>query len=114
MQLVCINHFYPLFCDALLFVAFANVAITCSLFNFNSMKIKKNLFITALALLCFVGSAFSQSFIREGIWRGEFTVNENKLPFNFEIKGKTPERAVLTLLNGTRRDDFTITAQCLP
>jgi len=45
-------------------------------------------------------------FIKEGVWRGVFTVAESKVPFNFEFKGKDPEHAVFTLLNGTRRDDF--------
>jgi peroxiredoxin len=45
-------------------------------------------------------------FIKEGVWRGVFTVAESKVPFNFEFKGKDPEHAIFTLLNGTRRDDF--------
>jgi peroxiredoxin len=44
--------------------------------------------------------------IKEGVWRGVFTVSESKVPFNFEYKGKDVEHAVFTLLNGTRRDDF--------
>ncbi|SDD80997.1 peroxiredoxin family protein [Pedobacter soli] len=57
-------------------------------------------------------SAFSATvnppaaFIKEGIWRGVFTVSESAVPFNFEFKGKDPEHAVFTLLNGSRRDDF--------
>jgi len=45
-------------------------------------------------------------FIKEGIWRGVFTVSETQVPFNFELKGKDPEHAVFTLLNGSRRDNF--------
>lgn len=45
-------------------------------------------------------------FIKEGVWRGVFTVSESQVPFNFELKGKDPQHAVFTLLNGTRRDDF--------
>lgn len=45
-------------------------------------------------------------FIKEGKWRGEFTVSESKVPFNFELKGKDAEHAVFTLINGSRRDNF--------
>ncbi|MCQ6960001.1 peroxiredoxin family protein [Mucilaginibacter aquariorum] len=45
-------------------------------------------------------------FIKEGVWRGVFTVSESQVPFNFEFKGKDPEHAVFTLINGSRRDDF--------
>ncbi len=44
--------------------------------------------------------------LKQGIWRGEFTVNEDKVPFNFEIKGDQ-----LTVRNGTRRDTFPIRQQ---
>ncbi len=73
------------------------------------MKITRLTLICALLLFLSVNS-FAQGFIKQGIWRGEFIVNENKLPFNFEVKGNTPETAVFTLLNGTRRDDFKVTA----
>lgn len=43
---------------------------------------------------------------REGVWRGVFNVSESKVPFNFEFKGKDPKTAILTLINGARRDDF--------
>ncbi|MFY8037151.1 MAG: peroxiredoxin family protein [Cyclobacteriaceae bacterium] len=43
---------------------------------------------------------------KEGKWRGEFTLSENKVPFNFEI---TDGGANLVLVNGTRRDIFVIT-----
>src|SRR3982751_1716847 len=45
-------------------------------------------------------------FIKEGVWRGVFTVAETKVPFNFELKGKDAEHAVFTLINGSRRDNF--------
>lgn len=45
---------------------------------------------------------------RQGIWRGEFTVSESKIPFNFEYDSKDAEHPVLTLLNGTRRDNFKV------
>jgi peroxiredoxin len=46
--------------------------------------------------------------LREGVWRGVFTVNEANVPFNFEWKGKDPEHAVFSLINGTRRDEFKV------
>lgn len=55
------------------------------------------------------GTAYANDprpFPKEGIWRGVFNVSESKVPFNFEFKGKDPKHAVLTLLNGSRRDDF--------
>ncbi len=47
-------------------------------------------------------------FLKEGVWRGVFTVNEANVPFNFEFKGKDPEHAVFSLINGTRRDEFKV------
>ncbi len=41
--------------------------------------------------------------LKQGVWRGVFTVNESKVPFNFEIKGQDLQSSVLTLLNGSRR-----------
>lgn len=48
------------------------------------------------------------NFIKEGVWRGEFSVSESKIPFNFELKGKDPDHAVFTLTNGSRRDNFQV------
>lgn len=45
---------------------------------------------------------------KEGVWRGEFDVNGETLPFNFEIRGSRAGEQTLTLINGTRRDDFRI------
>ena len=42
----------------------------------------------------------------QGVWRGEFTVNEDKVPFNFEIQGDK-----LIVHNGTRRDTFPVRQQ---
>ena len=47
-------------------------------------------------------------FPREGTWRGVFDVNGDPLPFNFEIKGARANNPTLTLINGTRHDDFKI------
>jgi peroxiredoxin len=75
-----------------------------------SPKMRKSSF---LSLICLGGALFAapvlaQTPVKQGIWRGEFTINENSLPFNFEVKLGAPENATLTLLNGTRRDDFKI------
>jgi peroxiredoxin len=50
-------------------------------------------------------SPLSASLI-QGVWRGEFTVNEDKVPFNFEIQGDK-----LIVHNGTRRDTFPVRQQ---
>jgi peroxiredoxin len=47
-------------------------------------------------------------FPAEGIWRGEFTVDGDPIPFNFELQGKDAGHARLTLLNGGRRDEFAV------
>ncbi|MBN8575996.1 MAG: TlpA family protein disulfide reductase [Cytophagales bacterium] len=44
---------------------------------------------------------------KNGLWRGEFTLSENKVPFNFEIKHES-KALKLILINGTRRDEFVI------
>jgi len=44
----------------------------------------------------------------EGLWRGEFTVNGEALPFNFELAGLEGAQPRLVLLNGSRRDEFEV------
>ena len=78
------------------------------------MKIKN--YLSKASCLCaailFAGAVFAgvkppkAKFIKEGVWRGVFTVSETQVPFNFELKGKDAEHAVFTLLNGSRRDNF--------
>jgi len=46
---------------------------------------------------------------KQGVWRGEFVISETHIPFNFEYNNKDKDHPVLTLLNGTRRDDFKVT-----
>ncbi|MCF2489290.1 hypothetical protein [Dyadobacter sp. CY347] len=46
---------------------------------------------------------------KQGIWRGEFIISETHIPFNFEYNAKNQNDPILTLLNGTRRDDFHVT-----
>lgn len=46
--------------------------------------------------------------VKPGIWRGVFTTSTSEIPFNFEIKGTDQSKLILTLLNASRRDDFTI------
>jgi len=65
--------------------------------------------VTAVTLLGGAAQANGvKPFPKEGIWRGVFNVSESKVPFNFELKGRDPKTAILTLLNGSRRDDFHI------
>jgi peroxiredoxin len=73
------------------------------------MKINPRLASFVGAALLFGGTALANDtkpFPKEGIWRGVFNVSESKVPFNFEFKGKDPKNALLTLINGSRRDEF--------
>ncbi|MET6996357.1 peroxiredoxin family protein [Chitinophaga defluvii] len=74
------------------------------------MKISNRLAVASLLAASVWSTAALASpkkpFIKEGIWRGVFTISESEVPFNFELKGKDPEHAVFTLLNGSRRDEF--------
>lgn len=75
------------------------------------MKIKSLLLLASLGTLFACSASAATRFIKEGVWRGEFTVAEQKVPFNFELKGADAEHATFTLLNGTRRDDFHVAQQ---
>jgi peroxiredoxin len=55
-----------------------------------------------------LASAGTARFPAEGIWRGEFTVDGERIPFNFEVRGQDAKGATFTLLNGKRRDDFVV------
>lgn len=62
--------------------------------------------------LSFAGSAPAAAkapFPAEGVWRGEFNVDGDPIPFNFEVKGKRAQDATFTLLNGSRTDRFKVT-----
>ena len=48
------------------------------------------------------------TFPQEGVWRGEFSVDGEPIPFNFEVKGQDAKDARFTLLNGSRRDNFVV------
>lgn len=52
--------------------------------------------------------AGTKKFPNEGVWRGEFTVDGEAIPFNFEVKGKDAAGAKFSLINGTRRDHFIV------
>lgn len=52
--------------------------------------------------------AGTEKFPAEGVWRGEFTVDGDPIPFNFELTGKDAASATFTLLNGSRRDNFVV------
>ena len=47
-------------------------------------------------------------FPKEGIWRGEFTVDGDPIPFNFEVRGRDAADASFELINGSRRDRFVV------
>jgi len=60
--------------------------------------------------LSFAASAATKApFPAEGVWRGEFTIDGDPIPFNFEVKGTRAQDATFTLLNGTRTDRFKVT-----
>jgi peroxiredoxin len=59
--------------------------------------------LTAISALAAAGTAVLPA---EGAWRGEFIVEGEHIPFNFEYFGKDGESARLTLINGSRRDYF--------
>lgn len=71
------------------------------------MKTKNSLFLFLFLAAFAVAKATPPSQPKTGLWRGEFTLSENKVPFNFEIltEGSTTK---LVLLNGTRKDFFVI------
>jgi peroxiredoxin len=50
----------------------------------------------------------AKKFPAAGIWRGEFEIDGEPVPFNFEVKGKDAARAEFTLINGSRRDHFVV------
>ncbi len=61
-----------------------------------------------LAVLWFDLAAKTPDRPAEGSWRGEFTVNGEPLPFNFELAGLDGATPKLTLVNGSRRDHFAL------
>lgn len=67
------------------------------------------LFATSLAFALPAAAAAKAPFPAEGVWRGEFTIDGDPIPFNFEVKGKRAQDATFTLLNGTRTDKFKVT-----
>lgn len=74
------------------------------------MKIKNS-----LLLLTFIAAnlfAYSEPTPKPklGFWRGEFTLSENKVPFNFELVTEGGD-SKLVLINGTRKDYFKINYQ---
>ncbi|UWX03970.1 TlpA family protein disulfide reductase [Pseudoxanthomonas sp. NC8] len=61
-----------------------------------------------LSMLAAAAAHAAAKFPQEGVWRGEFNVDGDPIPFNFEVKGKDAKDAKFTLLNGTRRDNFVV------
>jgi len=59
-----------------------------------------------LILLIFTVLSSCQSGVKtlkEGLWRGVFTVEKNEIPFVFEVKGKNADSTSVFLINGTDR-----------
>lgn len=66
---------------------------------------------TVLLMACVSAAtalAGTAKFPNEGVWRGEFTVDREAIPFNFELKGKDAAGAKFSLINGSRRDHFVV------
>lgn len=70
-------------------------------------NIKKVLSTGLVASLSMVATAQAQQIPKDGVWRGEFKVSESTVPFNFEFT-KEGNKKRLTLINGSRRDDFDV------
>ena len=74
----------------------------------------------ALLSVCSAGLALTTSIpaqsqnkvIKDGTWRGVFTVNERQVPFNFEVRNgavsTSLNNASFALVNGSRRDYFVV------
>ena len=41
--------------------------------------------------------------LKEGLWRGAFTLPDNEIPFVFEVKGKSVDSTFVYLINGADR-----------
>jgi len=58
--------------------------------------------IIPFVVTCSLGSCQQKGkLLKEGDWRGVFSLTENEIPFLFEVSGQTPESAIVYLLNGT-------------
>jgi peroxiredoxin len=74
----------------------------------NSAKPLLRLGAVLLSMAVAAAAHAATKFPQEGVWRGEFNVDGDPIPFNFEVKGKDAKGAKFTLLNGTRRDNFVV------
>lgn len=64
----------------------------------------------ATLLTCPLTQAQNQT-VKEGTWRGVFTLNEQQVPFNFELRtgaSRSLQNASFALVNGSRRDYFVV------
>jgi peroxiredoxin len=75
----------------------------------NQMKAVALAGATLFGNAAFAGDGPDAKAPKQGVWRGEFVISETHIPFNFEYNAKDKDHPVLTLLNGTRRDDFKVT-----
>ncbi|MGM9451684.1 hypothetical protein RRF55_29475, partial [Klebsiella sp. K47] len=62
-----------------------------------------------LSVVLPAAAAATAPFPAEGVWRGEFNIDGDPIPFNFEVKGKRAQDATFTPLNGSRTDRFKVT-----
>ena len=70
---------------------------------------RRILFVTVAALsLTLSGQAQNKAVLKDGIWRGELSVDNNhKAPFLFEVKNAATSSAQVVLMNGEERVDLT-------
>jgi len=62
-----------------------------------------NLIVLFFILLVLTSFQQSPKNLKEGLWRGVFTVPENEIPFIFEVKGTSAENTSVFLINGEDR-----------
>ena len=62
-----------------------------------------NLIVLFFVLLGLASFQQSPKNLKEGLWRGVFTVPENEIPFVFEVKGTSAENTSVFLINGKDR-----------
>jgi len=62
-----------------------------------------NLVVLFFVLLGLTSFQQSPKNLKEGLWRGVFTVPENEIPFVFEVKGTSAEKTSVFLINGEDR-----------
>ena len=67
----------------------------------------KNTIIASFACGLLFACSSSNNRLTDGIWRAEFLVPDDTIPFLFEVSGADSDNAVLTLINGRERVNLT-------